>query len=367
MRAFIIDDEIMAVELMSLLLNQYDDIDVVGKFTDPRKALEKMAEKKPDVIFLDIEMGKISGLEFAQELIALNDVEIVFTTAYSQYAIHAFELYVIDYLLKPIQEKRLEKTIQRLREKIAKKNGDKKKNTDLYIQSFGYFELMDAQGKAVIKWRTQKVKELLAYLWFSREKPVQKSVILENVFPDKDVDRATALLHTTVYQLRKSLKELGHPKAIQYVNEAYQLDLSLESDTERLNALLMKETLEDKELLEILSLYRGDFMEREGFHWSMGFQKLQQETFLNFLNHCAKSRAEEGIFDIILKQCLDKLYTIDSFSDNTAEQLMHYFAETGARYQLKDFFIKHCSDYRKELGLEPSRYLIHCYADYLDG
>ena len=116
MKTILIDDEPMALEVLANLLPAYEDLDIVGRYTNPLDALEKIKITEPDIIFLDIEMGNMNGLELAQVFMAeLPKVEIVFVTAYSQYAVDAFELNAIDYLLKPIQEKRLIKAIERLR------------------------------------------------------------------------------------------------------------------------------------------------------------------------------------------------------------------------------------------------------------
>lgn len=120
MKVILIDDEPIALELLSRMLSFYEDVDIVGSYANPFDALGEIGKTQPDAIFLDIEMGSINGLEFAEVLIEkLATVKIVFVTAYSQYAVDAFEVNAIDYLLKPIQEKRLTKTIERLKEEIG--------------------------------------------------------------------------------------------------------------------------------------------------------------------------------------------------------------------------------------------------------
>lgn len=101
----IVDDEPIALEILATLLLSYDDIEIVGSYTDPLIALKEVKNKKAGIIFLDIEMGKMNGLEAAEAFINVDDtLEIVFITAYSQYAVDAFEINAIDYLLKPIQK-----------------------------------------------------------------------------------------------------------------------------------------------------------------------------------------------------------------------------------------------------------------------
>ena len=105
MKAILVDDEENAIKVLSSLLAAYDDVKIVGSYTKPEAALAEIAKVKPDVIFLDIEMGYIDGLTMADLFNQQHFVDIIFVTAYAQYAVQAFELNAIDYLLKPVQKK----------------------------------------------------------------------------------------------------------------------------------------------------------------------------------------------------------------------------------------------------------------------
>ena len=114
-KAIVIDDEPAARRLMKSLLNSHQDVvEVIGEAGNGREAIAKIQELRPDVIFLDIQMPDLTGFEVIEQL----DVKpnIIFTTAYEQYAIKAFETFSIDYLLKPIKEERLEQSIAKLKQ-----------------------------------------------------------------------------------------------------------------------------------------------------------------------------------------------------------------------------------------------------------
>ncbi|MFN8289518.1 MAG: response regulator [Chitinophagaceae bacterium] len=114
-RALVIDDEPAARRLMkSLLLEHEEVIEVVGEAGNGREALQKIAELKPDIIFLDIQMPDLTGFEVIEQL--EHKPNIIFTTAYEQYALKAFETFSIDYLLKPIREERLAQSIAKLKQ-----------------------------------------------------------------------------------------------------------------------------------------------------------------------------------------------------------------------------------------------------------
>lgn len=119
MKALIVDDERLARTELKRLLTPFKDIQVVGEAINSEDALEKINELRPDLIFLDIQMPGKSGFELLEELDSVPIV--VFTTAYDEYALKAFEYNALDYLLKPIEPKRLEETINKLIEKGRKK------------------------------------------------------------------------------------------------------------------------------------------------------------------------------------------------------------------------------------------------------
>src|ERR1700745_848565 len=114
-KAIVIDDEPAARRLMKNLLQEHIDvIEIIDEAGTGKEAIEKIERLKPDLIFLDIQMPDLTGFEVIEQL--NEKPNIIFTTAYEQYAIKAFENFSIDYLLKPIKEERLEQAINKLRE-----------------------------------------------------------------------------------------------------------------------------------------------------------------------------------------------------------------------------------------------------------
>ncbi|HEV7230294.1 MAG TPA: LytTR family DNA-binding domain-containing protein [Bacteroidia bacterium] len=122
MRALIIDDERLARQELKSLLSQYHEVEVVGECNNAESAIQKIAELMPDLIFLDIQMPGKNGFELLQELSTVP--EVVFVTAYDEYALKAFEVNALDYLLKPVQQARLGETIRKIagREKAVQKS-----------------------------------------------------------------------------------------------------------------------------------------------------------------------------------------------------------------------------------------------------
>ncbi len=119
MKALIIDDERLARTELKRLLTPFKEINVVGEAVNADDALEKIQELKPDLLFLDIQMPGKTGFDMLEELDSVPTV--IFVTAYDEYALKAFEYNALDYLLKPIEPKRLEETVNKLIEKKRKK------------------------------------------------------------------------------------------------------------------------------------------------------------------------------------------------------------------------------------------------------
>ena len=114
-KAIVIDDEPAARRLMKSLLHEHKDVvEVVDEASTGQEAIQKIEKLKPDLIFLDIQMPDLTGFEVIEQL--TEKPNIIFTTAYEQYAIKAFDSFSIDYLLKPIKEERLHQSIQKLKQ-----------------------------------------------------------------------------------------------------------------------------------------------------------------------------------------------------------------------------------------------------------
>lgn len=125
LRCIVVDDEDYARKGLISLLRVFDEINIVGEASNGFEALDLYKELKPDLIFLDIKMPKMSGLEVADTIMSeKGQTLIVFTTAYDEFAIKAFEVNAVDYILKPISKPRLRQTIERIMELSKVDNRD---------------------------------------------------------------------------------------------------------------------------------------------------------------------------------------------------------------------------------------------------
>src|SRR5438445_7332752 len=119
MRIAIVDDEDLARKLLREYLSAYDDVEIVSECANGFEAVKAVTELKPDLLFLDIQMPRLDGFEVL-ELIG-REVGVIFVTAYDKYALRAFEVHAVDYLLKPFSTDRLREALDRAKARIQAK------------------------------------------------------------------------------------------------------------------------------------------------------------------------------------------------------------------------------------------------------
>jgi two-component system, LytTR family, response regulator len=120
-RALVVDDEPLARRAIRRLLGKHDGMDVIGECGDGESAVTEIRERKPDLVFLDVQMPEMNGFQVLRELGADEIPVTIFVTAYDRYALRAFEVNAIDYLLKPIGKERFERALTRAKQRIAGK------------------------------------------------------------------------------------------------------------------------------------------------------------------------------------------------------------------------------------------------------
>src|SRR5512136_1327953 len=122
-RTIIIEDEAPAREIIKFYLKELDYIDIIAECADGFTGLKTVSTLKPDLVFLDIQMPRLTGIEMLE--VMTEKPEVIFTTAYDQFAIRAFELNAVDYLLKPFAKRRFIEAVKKAADKIQSGTGNK--------------------------------------------------------------------------------------------------------------------------------------------------------------------------------------------------------------------------------------------------
>jgi len=143
LKVYLIDDEPLALKRLARLLEETNRVQIAGQTTAPLKALEEIPTIKLDALFLDIQMPDLNGFELLAKL--ENYPPVIFTTAFDEYALRAFEVYSLDYLLKPVETERLEKALTKLERLTG--NPAELQNLQKMIQSIAVSFQPDAPRK----------------------------------------------------------------------------------------------------------------------------------------------------------------------------------------------------------------------------
>ena len=124
LRVLLVDDEPPALQRLVHALETIKDVEIVGSAEDGRAALDLTEKLKPDLVLLDIEMPYFNGIEVGQTLAQHSETEIIFITALEEFAIEAFNMHAVDYLLKPVQPDRLREALKRARLRLEQRQAD---------------------------------------------------------------------------------------------------------------------------------------------------------------------------------------------------------------------------------------------------
>ena len=157
LRTIIVDDEALARRGLKHRLSDIDDIDIIAEAHTGREALKLITETTPDLVFLDIQMPGMDGFDVLRALNPEDMPTIVFVTAFDDYAIQAFEAHALDYLLKPIEDERLDEALERVRDFIDQKRAVKHKKSLLQLvgqitgQAVGSMEEISRKGVDQLK------------------------------------------------------------------------------------------------------------------------------------------------------------------------------------------------------------------------
>ncbi|MFS4446440.1 LytR/AlgR family response regulator transcription factor [Maribacter sp. 2307UL18-2] len=149
-KCVVVDDEELARTLLSTYIDKLDFLELVGSAENPLEVIHLMKETPVDLLFLDIQMPELKGTDFAKTV--GSDIKIIFTTAYSEYALEGYELNALDYLLKPITFERFLKAVQKFEFPSEKKTPDSftiKSGYDLHKVSYSEILYMESDSEYV--------------------------------------------------------------------------------------------------------------------------------------------------------------------------------------------------------------------------
>ncbi len=351
-KILVVDDEWIALDILEILLGEIEGVALVGKCVQVKEALDTAAAHQPDLIFLDIEMPGMNGLAAFERLRELcPEAEIVFVTAYQQYAVTAFDLSAMDYLLKPVSRERLARTVERYKARrgpgASAAAAGLSEEPGLRVKVLGSLEVYGESG-SLLAWRTKKTRELFAFL-LHQKGPAYRDRILDSLWPEHDLEKAQTLFHTSLYQLRHTLKQGGCGQMVSFADERYMMNHEdLRCDADELEQLLASDRGGSR-AAEALALYRGDYLEEESYGWAETRRYKLRFSFLEYLHHAA-GQAKGGRREAVLRKRIE----LEPYTDSHYRDLLLHLREQGSSAAMEELYRQMREKYMGELGLEPS-------------
>lgn len=337
-RTILVDDESLALIYLEQLLKEFANIQIVAAFTDPIEAVQSVSELNPELIFLDIDMPGMHGMQAADQIQQqLPDCEIVFVTAYNQYALEAFEISALDYVLKPIQKNRLKKTIDRLqRRRTQTLPPQDEQSSESVIRCLHMLQFEKTGEKAQsLRWRTSKSEELFSYLLHHRKGFVSKEALSDILWPDVDSKKAMTSLYTTIYLIRKTLSEAAIPVTISNVggHSGYALELDhYKIDVDIWEEALQKlEPIDGDNVLEHqkwLDYYNGDYFGEHYYVWAENERQRLSWLWRNHAGQLAEYYSKQSMLTEAIA-VYQKIIDIQPLNETNYWQLMKFYDKLG--------------------------------------
>lgn len=375
LKAIVVDDEWLALKKMENLLAVKQSgsnvkVELAGIFHDPYEALKLVQKEKVDIAFLDVQMPVIDGFELAERLQQIQPhIRIIFVTAYQEYAVKAFEMNALDYLLKPVHQSRLVTTLNRAVESASISKPMPEHAAPITLCCLQSLRYIDAHGEVqFFPWKTLKAPELFAYLVYHRNKTVSKQMLIDLLWPGYDAERATAQLYTAIYQIRKIIKAAGLDLEIKYKDEGYRmiwgtlrLDVEDWENDVRQAAELTSDSLNKH--LSIKARYAGDYLEEHRYLWA---EYEQERIRLIWLSH-VKQIAE---YYISQDQHTEAILLYQEMKEKVPDMeegyfgLMKLYASLNYQAEVRKQFQLVTNKFKEEFDVPPSKELTDWYDEW---
>lgn len=361
MNVIVIDDEKAMHLIMRKLLKKIPTVTLLGEFFCTEEALECISRERVDLILVDINMPRENGIAFAQKMMVLHSqVQIAFVTSHKDYALEAFNLSAVDYLLKPISVERLQKTIEKA--SALKDFSNNAKNlsleNELSVFTFGTFEVRSKKGGHV-KFISKKSMEVFGYLLLHIGRKVSRIKLISEVFPEMPQRNAEIYLNTAMYQLRKSLEVHGYRHIVLSDNDGYELDFSID----QVDVFQMKQFFTKYPNVELFnlegflvsdSMYRGELFEESGYLWVVNETEHYRQMYFKYALKASEILLNNGEIARAI-ELLSKLMRLNKWNEDVAIRLMQAYASNGNDFNIKQTFDEHATSLKVDLGIEVSR------------
>ncbi|TBL81547.1 response regulator [Paenibacillus thalictri] len=371
MRIVLVDDERLALIKLEKQLLELDDCEVIGRFMNAEEAVSQIAIQRPDVVFIDIHMPEMNGLQATERIRMCSPLtEIVFVTAHNEYALKAFGLEALDYVMKPVSRERLNKTIDRLQRRLGS-TPKPKPPAHMLIRCMGMLHIQKHNGERErLKWRTAKIKELFAYLFHYRQRMVSKESLLELLWPDLDEQKGSANLHTSIHRIRSMFKEANLEGIITinyssygYIMETHQVRIDTVEWEEQLRQLPRVSFEHVSEHQKVLDLYEGAYYEEENYVWAEVERQRLKALWMQHARQLGRFYYEHGM-DSEALAVYHRIQKLDPLEEDNALALMNIYARMKDTESVETQYQYLVNILQQEAGVSPGPEIANWYMQW---
>jgi two-component system LytT family response regulator len=360
-KVVIIDDEKGMHIIMKRMLDKVDEVEIVGSFQETSAAYSFLTNQDVDLIFMDINMPKESGLEFAVRLRESGrQMKIVFVTSHREYALPAFDVYAFDYIVKPVNQARLHHTVQRALSGMTSEKASVEYDSSAMRVVFNYLGGMEIRNgqNVLVKWKTSKSAELFGYLLLHKGRLVSRARIIEDMFGEMPLKNGETYLNTTVYQLRKLLDNYGVKGSIHSDSTYYALDhnhvsVDFLNFEEGCKQMAVVDDTNIEQALELEQLYKGDLFGDRAFPWARSEVERLSLMYTSFTHRLCDALLIRGDTQTAIP-LLMKLIAHNELDEGTIKLHMKALALQKNIKALNRQYKQFTETLYNELGISPS-------------
>lgn len=368
MKIVIVDDDRISLAHIEHQLNKLAGLEVVATFLDPIEGRDYILENDVDTVLLDIHFPGVTGLEITDEIhMQKPNVIIALVSSYDKYAVDAFELNIIDYILKPVELSRLETTINRIRKQLNRQLKPVESKV-LHLQVANRFEFIVGNKFEPVAWRTAKTQEMFLLLLQNNEAAISKETLMEVLWPEGK--ESFSILYTTIHHVRAVLED--YKVGIQLTNHesGYRLDLNnvkidlIEWENETLSLPdISSVSIDDYE--QTMKRNKGAYLEEHGYLWAESEKVRLEELWTSIAIEIGNYYKHKHLNEDAIRWYL-------TISERNQEEervyfsLMKIYEQQGQSHLVTKFYETLVSVLDEELGVEPSEYITSWYKEWED-
>ncbi|MEK5233266.1 response regulator [Lysinibacillus sp. FSL K6-0232] len=360
-RAILLDNEPLALHYFQNKLQAFQQIQVIQAFTSVESFLNELPMIEFDVIFLEVKLQELSGLEIAD--IVKTDrpyISIVFITSYQEFALQAYEIGGLDYLLKPINHTRLAKTVARIEHEFSiQQMLQQNTHTILNVQCFDQFAVYS--NNRLVPFKTEKTKELFAYFILHPNIPIHRDYLIEILWPELDYVRAKSNLHTALSYLRKALNTIGYDNCIIFSNKYYIFEkpniLCDLYDFQKFHEEFTKLKSPPISLIhQCLAIYKNGLFVYDDYEWATTYKDKLTKSYIELL----EKGFQITVFSDTEKAMdfLNRLLEYDPYNEQKLEHYLYTLIQAGLHKQAYEVFQTYRQKLKEDLALAPSSTLL---------